>query len=305
MPSRLPSLNALRNFEAAARHRSLTLAANELGVTHGAISRQISNLEASLGVQLFVRGRRPLELTARAATFLVSIQRGFEIIKGASNDLLAHTMQGPLRINALPAMMSRWLLPRLRNYPDLDIAFSMATIVEPVISDVGEIDVFIQAGPSIAPRTRSYRLLDYEIVPFCHPEIVSGMPPPRSVDEFRHYALLHFLSAHPVSRPFSHDLWAQWAEAAGLVIDNQVMDYFPTFDLVYEAVLQGKGIGIGASLYIEDELAHGRVITPVEIRARSSLAYHLVIPEAKINLPKVKRFMEWVLDQSGNSLTIV
>lgn len=299
MAARLPSLNALKAFGAAARHLSFTRAAEELCVTHGAVSRHIANLEAELGITLFIR-KPHLELTRVAKTYLASVEQAFDIIRTATEGLESRSdASGKLRIRALQTIVSRWLLPRLQSFGSSELQISLATIDTPTSFDKDDIDVSIEAGPSNAPRTKSYRLLDLDLIPICHPNGANGLPPPRNISDLREYTLLHSTPGTSGKRQRNHDFWAQWFDHVRMTDISRIRSsHLPTFDLVYLGVLEGLGIGISARCFIREDLAAGRIITPFDISIRSPLSYYLIIPEAKADLKRVQRFKEWILDQA-------
>lgn len=293
MAYKLPSLNALRAFEAAARHLSFARAADELCVTPGAISRHIGILEDRLGTQLFVRLHRHVQLTPAAINYLTAIQTGFDLIDAATREFDRANDRKTVRVLALPSFASRWLLPRLHllahEHPDLEIRLDTAS--DPVNFAKEQVDLSIEGAPSTHREVFSHKLADIELIPVCHPTRVNGRPPPSSIEELPNYTLLHAkLRTH---------FWPLWAEAAGIRnIEAYPTSYFPTSAFVYQAVTEGMGIGMGIRCLLEEDLAAGKLITPFDISVTYPAGFHLNIPTAKLRFSHVARFRDWLMQQA-------
>lgn len=293
MAYRLPSLNALRAFEAAARHMSFTKAADELCVTQGAISRHISILEATLGKKLFVRLPRKIMLTPVAETYLAAIHEAFDIIHAATGNLLAVDDTEPLRILALPTFASRWLVPRLHLFTEAnpDIMIRLETTLEASDAVRQEIDIAIEAKASEDPNVISEKLLDVDLVPVCHPTQVNGIPPPKKPSEIPKYPLLYTLQRV--------DFWDHWAEGAGVKdLDLSPKFYFQTSSLVYQAAKEGLGLGLGIRCMIEEELRDGSLIIPFAQSVCYPEAYFMNVALAKRRQAKVAHFQQWLSEQA-------
>lgn len=293
MAYRLPSLNALRAFEAAARHLSFTRAADELCVTQGAISRHIGILEDALGKKLFLRLPRRMELTPAAETYLVSVREAFDIIHAATRNVSVVDEAEPLRILALPTFATRWLVPRLHLFTEAnpDIMIRLETTAESSTVDREGVDIAIEAAASDVPNVVSEKLLDVDLVPICHPTSVSGMPPPTDPAEVPKYALLYTL--------MRVDFWSHWAEALGIRgLDGAAKFYFQNSSLVYQAAKEGLGLGMGIRCFLEDELDAGTLITPFEGSVLYPAAYFMNVPLAKLRQTKVTRFQKWLSAQA-------
>jgi LysR family glycine cleavage system transcriptional activator len=301
MGARLPSLNALRAFEVAARHRSFSRAADELCVTHGAISRHIAILEETLGERLFIRGGRRLELTAPAQHYLLSVQKAFETLRQATDKIAGKKRARPLRIRALQTFVSGWLMPRLQGLDDFPVEISLATTAAPVSFDEGDVDLSIEAGASPLPNTQSYELFAMELLPVCHPSLVNGRPPPRSISDLANYTLLR-AQTRPNPLP---DLWSVWIKAIGVeALETAKSSYFPTFDMVYRAAIEGLGVGMGAKCFVEEHLASGALIAPIADTIRYPIPYFVVIPDAHADRPDVVRFRDWILNAAITSVRL-
>lgn len=297
MAYRLPSLNALRAFEAAARHLSFTRAADELCVTQGAISRHISILEDSLGVRLFIRTPRHVELTTPAEAYLQAIRSAFDTIDAATRTLTSKDESLPLRVTALPTFASRWLLPRLHRLNELhpEIMIRLGTFVDPVSVQREQVDISIEGSISEMPDISSDRLLDVELIPVCSPTMVNGMRPPSEISELSRYTLIHTL--------LRADFWPYWMERVGAPdLEAAPSSYFPSSALVYQAVKEGLGIGMGIKCFIEDDLASGTLVAPFDQSVFYPAAYFMNIPVSKLRTPRVATFRRWILSEAQASM---
>lgn len=293
MAYRLPSLNALRAFEAAARHLSFTKAADELCVTQGAISRHISILEHTLGKKLFLRLPRRVELTPDAEIFLAAIREAFDIIHAATSNTSKTDQAQPLRIMSLPTFAQKWLVPRLHLFtaanPDIMIRLETGSGAEAV--DRLGVDIAIEANASDGPNVISEKLLDVDLLLVCHPRSVGGMPPPERLSEVTRYPLLYTL--------MRVDFWEHWAEPLGVTgLEQASKFYFPNSSLVYQAAREGLGLGIGIRGFLQDDLEAGTLLAPFDRSVIYPAAYFMNVPLAKMRQTKVKRFQEWLLAQA-------
>jgi LysR family glycine cleavage system transcriptional activator len=294
---RLPSLNALRAFEAAGRLGSFTEAAGELCVTQGAISRHIGLLEKSLGLSLFRRQARGVELTPAAKDYLVALQTAFEGIERATKLLNVHTPGNILRVTSLPTFLSNWLLPRLPRFYELhpDVMLSFHTTYDMTEHDRDEVDVSIEVSRNAPPNLNVERLLDIELLPVCHPVSVAGLPPPRDWAELRRHTLLH---NHARS-----DFWGSWAKGVGFGDISAMRGFFfETSALIYQAARDGIGVAIGIRGFLEQDLMAGTLIAPFDGIVTYHEAYSMVTAREKLELPMVKRFREWLLAEARSTM---
>src|SRR5918995_3893376 len=193
MTARLPSLNGLRAFEAAARHLSFTQAASELNVTQTAISHQIKRLEEELGVRLFVRQNRSLTLTAEAQEYLPGIRAAFNDLRLATDRLLRKDDDHVLTVSTLASLAAKWLLPRLTAFqeahPGIDVHITTSTNLVDFRS--GDVDAAIRYGRGSWPGLRAYWLMADELFPVCSPALLEGDPPLRKPEDLARHTLLH------------------------------------------------------------------------------------------------------------------
>src|SRR5256885_10288828 len=209
MTARLPSLNGLRAFEAAARHLSFTQAASELNVTQTAISHQIKRLEEELGIRLFVRQNRALALTPEAKEYLPGIRAAFNDLRLATDRLKRRDNDHVLTISTLASLAAKWLLPRLsafqQAHPGIDVRITTSTGLVDFKS--GDVDAAIRYGRGQWPGVRADWLMADQLFPVGSPALLSGNKPLRCPEDLAHHVLLHSIN---------EDDWRRWLTAAGL-----------------------------------------------------------------------------------------
>lgn len=314
MPARLPPLNALKAFEAAARHLSVKKAAAELSVTPAAVSHQIKALEEYLGVQLFHRQSRALELTEAARACLPKLREGFDNLAQAVERLRAHQGGGMLMVSAAPSFAARWLMPRLHRFlelhPEIDVRISArlrqpsqggkaATAERLTLDDwLADSDVAILYGHGDYPGFRVDKLIPLDITPICSPRLVTHPQHPlRSPDDLRHHLLLHDDTGELYDGvPF----WEVWLKAAGLDdIDLRRGPHFSHAVLAFEAAGEGHGVVATMPVLAEADLHSARLVTPFALRVPLESAYYLVCSEAAAARPGVAAFREWLLAEAA------
>jgi LysR family glycine cleavage system transcriptional activator len=288
MARKLPPLNALRAFEAAARHLSFTRAAAELNVTQAAISHQVKALEARLGVVLFRRLNRALSLTAAGEGYLPAVRDAFDAIAAATDRLYADEAGGRLTITTLHSFAGAWLLPRLLRFhvlhPEIDVLLDAADQIVDLTR--AEVDLAIRYGNGNWPGLRSEQWMTEEIFPVCSPDLVAGSAPLRAPAELRNQTLLH------------DDMrvnWRVWLEAAGVEgVDPDSGPGFTDSRLVLQAAIGGHGVALARSLLVADDLAAGRLVRPFDVAVPAGFAYYIVTAPEDWDRPKVRAFREWL-----------
>lgn len=291
MLPRLPSLNGLRAFECAARHMSFTRAAEELNVTQTAISHQIRRLEDELGVRLFMRLKDGLALTEEGNAYLPGIRSAFLELRYSTEKLLESSNNSVLTISTLVSVASKWLLPRLPSFreahPQIDVRISAST--EWVDFRKGGIDAAIRYGDGNWPGLRADWLMSDEIFPVCSPRLLTGDKPLNTPVDLAHHPLLQ------VSGVTAND-WNDWLNAAGqppLTAKGPRL----TFDLAMMAVqaaIDGQGVCIGRSTYVDDDLRAGRLVAPFDLRLKSASGFYLVTPHDQAESKKIVAFRGWL-----------
>lgn len=289
MTARLPSLNGLRAFEAAARHLSFTLAAQELNVTQTAISHQIRRLEEELGLKLFIRQSRSLALTPKAAEYLPGIRAAFQDLRTATDRLLRKDDDRVLTISTLTSLAVKWLLPRLSSFqekhPEIDVRITTST--ELVDFRTSNVEAAIRYGQGRWPGLDAEWLMAEHLFPVCSPKLLTGERALRRPEDLEHATLLHTST--------TVDDWRLWLTAAGLpahLSQNRGL----TFDLAFmtvQAAIDGLGVAMGHTAYVADDVANGRLVVPFNV-SMPSAGYYFVTPQDRPVTPKLKLFRDWL-----------
>jgi LysR family glycine cleavage system transcriptional activator len=285
---RFPLLTALRAFETAARRLSFSRAATDLGVTQGAISRQIAVLENELGVRLFRRKGRALELTAVGHRFFAMIAEAFDQIDEALRLFSVQREDNLLRVKVPPTLGIRWFVPRLAQFhgqhPEIDV--QITTSHHPVDFATEDFDAAIHWGSGAWPGLHADFLVGEELTPVCNPRILVDKPLREPHDLARHVVLR---SAHRT------DDWRIWLAAAGATeVDTTKALQFENSSLAYEAAIQGLGIVVAQVALVADDLAAGRLVAPFDLRVPGERSYFLVRPLDREEPGKVRLLREWL-----------
>src|SRR6201996_1864851 len=297
MSSRLPSLNGLRAFEAAARHLSFTNAAAELNVTQTAISHQIRRLEQELGIRLFVRQNRALALTAEARDYLPGVRAAFNDLRLATDRLLRKDNEHVLTVSTLASFAAKWLLPRLSSFqeehPGIDVRITTSTAL--VDFRNGDVDAAIRYGRGHWPGLRADWLMSDELFPVCSPALLKGSRPLKSPQDLANHTLLHSSGGYD-------DDWRLWLTAAGLPTNISKQPGL-SFDLIFmtvQAAIDGIGVAMGRTSYVEADIAKGRLVVPFKITLPADAGFYLVSPEARTDSPKLAAFRQWLRASAQN-----
>ena len=290
MSRRLPPLNALRAFEAAARHESFSAAADELHVTHGAISHQVKALEAWLGIRLFERRTRAVRLTEAGSAYRPVVEGAFNQIHAATVSLVRAREDTPLHVTTTPAFAVRWLAPRLgrlwREHPNLDLRLHEApwmTDVEPGSSGA---DLVVRIGKASGAAVESVLLMPGTVTPMCSPRLLADGPPLERPEDLLAYSLLHSHGYGP---------WRDWFERFG--VDEADVGHGPIFDdtnLAYSAALAGQGVGLLHTALTVDEIAAGQLVQPFDAGPEDDMGYYVAYPAASNREPRITRFRDWL-----------
>ncbi|MCC7049815.1 MAG: transcriptional regulator GcvA [Alphaproteobacteria bacterium] len=289
---RLPPLNAIRAFEATARHLSFTKAARELCVTQGAVSRHVAALERALAAKLFLRHHRAIELTAKGEIYFRALRDAFERIQDATDHVAGVTDSPTLRVKLPPTFAIRWIVPRLARLHALDrsLDVQITTSHSPVDFGREEIDVAIHSGDEPPPGTIGARLFGEILTPVCSPALLRQGRALRQPGDLRRHTLL--CSLH---RP--HD-WPAWIEAAGVKgLDGNSGLKFENSSLAYQAAIDRLGIALAQTALVADDLETGRLVAPFSLRVPMRGAYFVVYPPRSRELEKVRRFVAWILEE--------
>jgi LysR family glycine cleavage system transcriptional activator len=289
----LPSLNALRAFEAAARHQSFTRAADELAVTQGAVSHQVKALEQQLGLTLFHRQSQRLTLTSAGQAYLPVVRDAFDRLAAGTEQLLAVEQSKRLTISVSPNFAANWLVPRIGHFveqhPDIDLRINAA--LHHVDFAREDVDMAVRHGEGHWPQLRVVRLCREELFPACSPKLLEGAHPMRAPADLRHHALLHLDDRRD---------WQKWLDAAGVEgVDLSRGVVFNQASMAIRAAVDGQGVALARTALAALLLLEGRLIRPFALTLPASYAYYIVSPQATAGRPKVALMRNWLLAQAA------
>jgi len=299
LPAPLPPLNALRAFEAIARHLSFAKAAEELHVTPAALSHQIRALEDQLGLELFHRRTRAIELTDAGRLIYPGIHAGFESVRNAVGQLERTRDQNIVVISATPGLVAKWLMPRLwrflRAYPDIDARVSASMKVADFSAE--GVDVAIRLSKRLMPDLHAQKLFEDSMLPVCAPRLVEqGLRKPADLARF---PLIHYDFATSMHAP---PVWADWFPIAGL----QGMDItrglrVNAADHALDAAVSGAGVVLSHKLIASDDVHAGRLVCPFGPELPLTSAYYFVCPEGHETRPNVRAFRDWLFAEMAET----
>jgi DNA-binding transcriptional LysR family regulator len=295
--ARLPPLNSLVAFEASARHLSFTRAAEELLVSREAVSRQIRILEGHLGVKLFERLYRALELTEAGEAFHATVQQSLESISRAAGALQHPGQSDKVTITATIAIASYWLTPRLPRFraahPDAEIRVVVSDV--PVDMAAEGIDVGLRYGDGRWPGTEAIHLFDVTSFPVCAPAYAEGGQPIAVPTDLLTRTLLNLDGA-----PHALEDWSWWLEESGVRKPASLHILgFNSYANVIQAALDGQGMALGFSGIVDDFLASGALVRPMKAALVTGWGVYLVVPTNASLSPDAKDFYDWVLAEAG------
>lgn len=293
MLRRLPPLNALKAFEAAARHESFTRAAEELCVTQGAVSHQVKALEAELGIKLFLRERQRLVITGAGREYLVVLRDAFDRIGVGTERLVQRQSSGVITVSTSPDFAAKWLVNRLgrfaETHPGLDLRIS-ATLhhVDFAREDV---DLAVRHGDGSWAGLDLVRLCTEQLFAVCSPKLLAGRKRITKPSDVLKFPLLHLDDSNA---------WAKWFEAAGLQgADHLHGPILNRASMVIDAAIDGQGIALARTTLAATDLINGRLMRPFAEALRLSKAYWIVCPKATAALPKITTFRDWLLAEAA------
>lgn len=292
-----PPLSALRAFEAAARHLSLTRAAEELHVTAGALSHQIRGLEDLLGVKLFERKVRAIALTAAGRQLYPGLQTGFGHIRDAIASLDAAHASNILVVSTSPGLTSKWLAPRLYRFSDefADVDVRISSSFNNANFETDGIDIAVRhmrADPPPDPALETEKLADIALIAVCSPRLIEKYGAVTNAEDLARLPLIHDESISPrVQSPN----WREWFAAAGVSgVDLRRGLHFNSADHALDAAGEGAGVLLAHDLMAYDALRTGRLIVPVELALRAGRAFHLVWPKGRRPSRAAEGFRRWI-----------
>lgn len=297
---RLPALNALRAFEAAARHLSFTRAADELNVTPGAISQQIRQLEEFAGAPLFRRTGRQVLLTDAGQAALPLLTNAFEMMAEAVHHMKAPARRDRLMISSAPSFAAKWLAYRLDKFQEEHPEAEVWVSADLAITDFNstDIDLAIRYGKGVYEGLRTEKVLSESVLPVCSPDLLTGKHPLRAPEDLAHHALLH--DEGPENDPSCPD-WKSWLAARGVTtVDAHRGPHFSQSSLVVEAAAAGRGVALAKHAIAAADLERGRLVAPfADGSADLDFAYWIVWPKWRTPSKLARAFMTWLKAQAA------
>ncbi|WP_340620849.1 transcriptional regulator GcvA [Xenorhabdus siamensis] len=295
MSKRLPPLNALRVFDAAARHLSFTKAAEELFVTQAAVSHQMKSLEDFLGLKLFRRRNRSLLLTEDGQSYYLDIKEIFTAINEATRKLQARSAKGALTVSLSPSFAIQWLVPRLsgfnQSFPGIDVRIQAVDREEDKLAD--DVDVAIFYGRGNWPGLRTDRLYPEYLLPVCSPSLLMGERPLKTPADLANHTLLHDSSRRD---------WQAYVRQLDIqqLINVQQGPIFSHSAMVIQAAVHGQGIALANNVMAQNEIDAGRLVCPFNDVLVSKNAFYLVCHDNQAELGKIAAFRKWILTQAAS-----
>jgi LysR family glycine cleavage system transcriptional activator len=300
MVRHIPGLQALKAFDASARHLSFSRAAAELNVTPAAISHQIKELEDQIGVTLFQRTSRHMQLTRQGAVLKSAVADALDGLTQALHKLRQAENPKQIRVTASPSIAAKWLVPRLDKFleavPGADVRIEATSSVLDLDRD--EVDAAIRFGEGLHPGLQVDKLFSDTVFPVCSPALLAGNKPLREPRDLLNFTLIHLdYEAQGAVWPN----WRMWMLAAGVTDFNDSRGlHFSQTSLAVQAAIDGHGVALGDSTLVADDIAQGRLIKPFELALKSptQFAYHLITRKDMGGRPIVKAFRNWVLEEA-------
>lgn len=287
-----PPLNALHAFEAAARHSSYSVAADELHVTHSAISQQIRTLESSLGVALFARQGRGMLLTKEGALLFKRIQPALQQISRAVSEVGVIKRAPSITVTTLQSFANRWLLPRMGKFQKLQPHVAVHIQASPDLKNLqrGDADIAIRYGGGAWKGCDAEKVLEEWVFPVCSPAFNKGRLP-KSIGSLKRYRILR--DDCPIE-------WNTWAKQAG--VDTAEFMHEASYsdsNLMLGAAVAGQGIAIGRSALVSADLAAGRLVRVFDLVAPAAYSYYLVTASDRKKTPQLLAFEQWLQQEAA------
>jgi DNA-binding transcriptional LysR family regulator len=298
--SRPISAGHLRAFEAVARHLNFRAAAEEMALTQSAVSRQIQALEEEVGVSLFLRHTRAVELTAAGAQLLMAVSQSLPRIDNAVRQIRQSAGRRAVSLTTFASFASLWLIPRLehfqREHPEIDIRIDASDST--VDLEIADVDLALRYGPMATMPPQAIRLFGEQLTPVASPWLLRGGPPLKTPADMVHYAVIEAGDAH--STHLEWLTWRRWFDEHGLnKLQPKRWLYFNYAYQMVQAALTGQGVVLARLPLIAESLANGDLIEPLpRLRMDSPMAYWLIIGPRSSQRPEIKAFCEWLMAQS-------
>lgn len=295
----LPSTMALRAFEVSARTLSFTEAARELNLTQGAISHQVKNLEAQLGVKLFHRDRQRLRVSEDGAAYLPFVREAVDRLRAGAEFLSAREDSGVLTVSVSPNFAAKWLVHRLGDFivghPEIDLRISAS--MDHVDFSSNDVDMAVRHGTGDWPDLHITPLAQEEIFPVCSPELLRVGPPLERPEDLAKHVLLHDLSRND---------WPLWFAAAGVEpIDVSRGPQFDQTSMVIDAAVEGQGVALARRVLAARDLIAGRLVRPFDITLPAPYGYYIACPKSVADRAKIALFRDWLVAEAASETVIL
>ncbi|WP_221801304.1 transcriptional regulator GcvA [Oceanobacter mangrovi] len=287
---RLPPLNALRSFEAAARNASFVGASEELSVTASAVSHQIKTLEEYLGILLFSRNKRKVELTTAGEQYLTMIKHALDEIEVATRRLTTHQETNVVQISVAPNFLTRWLMPHMSRFQELypDIELQINASMGLIDFNRSNTDIAIYYGNGEWDDIETHFLRKVMLVPVCSPRLMMGPNPLKTPADLKYHNIIYVSK-----RKWEWLDWLQQAGAGGLIPKGSLQ--MSSGQLATAAAQEGLGVALADSTLTSREIASGRLVRPFDIQLDTNKAFYLVYRKNRPLTAGMKAFKEWMM----------
>ncbi len=305
----LPSLNALKAFEAVSRHLNYARAAEELRVTPAAVKQLVSKLEEALGAQLVKRSGRGLELTSSGQSGCTKLAAGFAQVRDAVDSMRTPDMRKRLIVSVEPSFATAWLVPKLDGFRksngEVDVLIDSSLKIVDIENDAA--DIAVRFG--LAPRDNlvSHRLFDEQLCAFCSPSLASGPRKLNEIDYLQHATLLHWdlsdLSwAHATKRWMG---WQPWLTQVGAGhISSATGIRFSDYNLAVQAAIAGQGVVLGSLPVLHNLVEANLLVCPFRERVTTDIGYDLVTTQRALQRTEVQAFMDWIIAEASSQTAL-
>jgi DNA-binding transcriptional LysR family regulator len=292
MRRKIPSTAALVSFEAAARHESFTKAADELSLTQSAVCRQIASLEEFLNVELFRRSRRGVKLTEAGLSYSRRVATQLDAVERDTLSVMGHQGANVIELAVVPTFGTQWLLPRLKDFQHQhpDVTINLTNRTRPFLFADTEFDAAIYFGDADWPGTESHRLMSENPMPVCSPALLNNRKQLSAKD------LADMPLLQQTTRPYA---WRQWFSALGMSVARDMTGpRYELFSMLAQAAMHDMGVALIPPFLIQRELSENRLVVANPHALSSLKAYHLMIPERKVESASLKAFRDWLVHQA-------
>jgi LysR family glycine cleavage system transcriptional activator len=290
MPRRLPPLNALKAFEAAARHESFTRAAAELNVTQGAVSHQVKALEDVLGLKLFHRERQRLVITEAGRGYLAVVRDAFDRLAVGTETLLRRQASGVLTVSTSPDFAAKWLVHRLGRFAEAhrEVDLRVSASLHHVDFAREDVDLAVRHGEGDWPGLDAVNLAPERLHAVCSPTLAKRIAKPAD------------LLTLPLLHLDDRKIWAQWLRDAGVrepaPLRGPVLN---RASMLIDAAIDGQGVALARTTLAASDLISGRLVRPVSAAPKLAKTYWIVCPQATAAMPKIAMFRDWLLAEAA------